>query len=305
MTTIIGAGLAGLIAANLIHDDSLVIYDENESVPNNHSAVMRFRSSIVGDSLDIPFTKVKMMKASLPWSNPIADNLAYAYKCTGLYTIRSLISADATLQDRWIAPEDLVSQLYIRAKRKIVLGQKITDFSFPAPVISTVPMPSLMKILKYPVDCEFKSVHGFNINARLHKVDAYVSLYVSNPHYLFNRISITGNRLTIEYSGFNVENKNDDFIEKQTRDAIELLGIYHPDIIKEQPTIKKQSYSKILPIDEDVRKRFIMWATDKHQIYSLGRYATWRPSLLLDDLIQDIRVIKGLIAGKSSYQYRK
>ena len=44
-------------------------------------------------------------------------------------------------------------------------------------------------------------------------------------------------------------------------------------------------------IDEELRKDFIYWATDKHNIFSLGRFATWRPGLLLDDLVKDIRLI--------------
>ncbi len=60
---------------------------------------------------------------------------------------------------------------------------------------------------------------------------------------------------------------------------------------------------KILPIDEDVRKRFIMWASDKHQVYSLGRFATWRPGLLLDDVVNDVRVIQR-IHKQGNYEHR-
>jgi hypothetical protein len=61
---------------------------------------------------------------------------------------------------------------------------------------------------------------------------------------------------------------------------------------------------KILPIDEDIRRRFIMWASDNFGIYSLGRFATWRPGLQLDDLVNDVRVIQR-ISSTNSYDYRK
>ncbi|NDG64822.1 MAG: hypothetical protein EBY29_15370, partial [Planctomycetes bacterium] len=64
-----------------------------------------------------------------------------------------------------------------------------------------------------------------------------------------------------------------------------------------------QPYSKILPIDEGERRKFIVWATDQHGIYSLGRFATWRPGLLMDDVVNDVRVIRKIIKN-GSYEYR-
>jgi hypothetical protein len=69
--------------------------------------------------------------------------------------------------------------------------------------------------------------------------------------------------------------------------------------------IRPQKYAKILPIDEDERRRFIMWASDQHRIFSFGRYAVWRPGLLLDDLVQDFRVIMKLIDGGNQYDFAK
>jgi hypothetical protein len=87
-------------------------------------------------------------------------------------------------------------------------------------------------------------------------------------------------------------------VERTLTIATDILGIS----IDRLSNITKveQKYFKILPIDNDERKRFIAWATDNFNIYSLGRYATWRPSLLLDDLVQDIRLIEkwGLLSDK-------
>ena len=68
--------------------------------------------------------------------------------------------------------------------------------------------------------------------------------------------------------------------------------------------MKRQLYAKILPIPEETRKRFILWATERHNIYSLGRFATWRPGLLMDDLVNDIRVIQR-VAERGTYDHRK
>jgi hypothetical protein len=70
------------------------------------------------------------------------------------------------------------------------------------------------------------------------------------------------------------------------------------------PEVKPVQYAKVLPIDDRERKRFIMWASENHNIYSLGRFATWRPGLLMDDLVHDVRVIQR-IAREGNYEHKK
>ena len=67
-----------------------------------------------------------------------------------------------------------------------------------------------------------------------------------------------------------------------------------------------QKYAKIQPIDETARKQFLAWATDNFNIFSLGRFATWRPGLLLDDLVQDVqRIEKWAFADRYSMRFRR
>jgi hypothetical protein len=62
-----------------------------------------------------------------------------------------------------------------------------------------------------------------------------------------------------------------------------------------------QSYAKIAPMDETLRRNFIYWAsTVTGRAYQLGRFATWRPRLLLDDLVHDVRLIEGWATSPSS-----
>jgi len=316
LITIIGCGLSGLIAANMIRDQDYQIYEASNSLPNNHSAVLRFRSSILGDALDIPFKCVQMMKTVERWSNPVADNLAYSRKCTGTATLRSIVTASAAVQERWIAPPDLVQRLANRVEGKVKYGEvvdldTIKDLMDKGPIISTIPMLQLIGMLDYKFAGEWQGhqVHGINVNCILPGVDAYVSIYVPNPLYEFNRISLTGDRLTVEYS-FPYEGLED------VRSIASRKGLFHlgevlcmlglPDNHPyENYHVSVQRYSKILPIEEDLRRRFIVWATDNWRIYSLGRYATWRPTLILDDLVNDVRVIRRFIGGESSYSHRK
>ena len=59
-----------------------------------------------------------------------------------------------------------------------------------------------------------------------------------------------------------------------------------------------------MPIDDKIRKDFIYTLTEKYNIFSVGRFATWR-QLLLDDVVNDISVIERLIASNSNYNFRK
>ena len=285
---IIGAGMAGLLAANMLKHRSPTIYEKQSELPNNHSAVLRFRSSIVGDVLNIPFKKVKMIKASLPWLNPVADALAYSRKNTGISRSDRSIIDGTVIADRWIAPPDLISRM---AQSSSIIYN--ANFSHKphlepgdCPYISTIPMPALMEALDYPKRSQFnfKGTAGNNIKVRIQNCDAYVSLLIPDPDIYFSRLSLTGDELIIE--GIDPE----DYFPERTVvwEACELLGV-EPDL--QSVTVHNQTYAKLLPIDDDGRKEFIHWATDKFGIFSLGRFATWRPGLLLDDLVQDIRLI--------------
>jgi hypothetical protein len=314
---IIGAGMAGLLAAGMIRDRDVRIIEAAPKLPNNHSAVLRFRSSIVGDALDIQFKQVQMMKAVHEWRNPVADSLAYSMKCNGTATLRSIMSAGTEVHKRYIAPNDLIQQMHSRAGCTIEFGRAINLDDIKAadePIISTVPMPLMMDILGWQEKPAFRFVNGFNVNCTVENVDAYVSVYVPDPLELFNRVSLTGNVMTVEVSLPHIGTPQDVMTYMKSiqdsererreliRNALYVLGIDKAVISDERWSV--QRYAKILPIPENERKQFIYWATDKFNLYSLGRFATWRPGLLMDDVVNDVRVIRRII-NNGSYDHRK
>lgn len=293
--TVVGAGMAGLLAAGMLRGDCSGVLEAQPSLPNNHSAVLRFRSSVVGDVLNIPFRKVRAVKAIQPWRNPIADALMYSRKTNGTATLRSIASADATISERFIAPPDLISRMANRVSAPVAFGASADHREIEGSVISTVPMPVLMDSLGWEGERPaFSSVSGKNFTATVAGADAYCSLYVPDPELPFTRVSLTGSKLVAEcyeWSG------HEGFSRAQIFEmAAEALGLDPTDLHERRSS--DQKYGKILPIDEAVRREFIVWASEEHGVYPLGRFATWRPGLLLDDVVNDVRVIQRLVKSK-------
>lgn len=297
--------MAGLIAGRMMRSLDPQIIESQPALPNNHSAVLRFRSSVVGDVLGIPFRKVQMIKGALPWKNPVADALAYSFKNTGVRRSDRSITSGLVVDERFIAPPDFILQL--AARQDIKFGSPLsftTDAGNRAiPIVSTMPMPALMELLDYPLRdaIKFESVPGINIKARLGATDAYVSLLTPDPTLPFSRLSITGDELVIECLNVTPDKISSGSVFAQ---ACALLGI---GVIWREGDldVRAARYSKILPIEEGKRRAFLHWATDHHNVFSLGRFATWRPNLLLDDLVKDVRLIERWINEGDRYAISK
>jgi hypothetical protein len=301
---IVGAGAAGLLAANLLRHHRPLVMEREESLPNNHSAVLRFRSSIVGDVLGMPFQKVTVIKDVVPWRNAVADAHAYSWKTLGQYRSDRSIVRGKEVVERWIAPSDLISRmaegLDIEYSRD---WDFLRNFEVEGKVISTIPMPSLMAKLDYRPEPKpaFSFMRGVNIRCQIDSCQSYVSLAVPDPSFQFSRVSVTGDELIIEFSNIDDDSMIED-IEESVSDyiteALSLLGMSMVAI--GEATVYQQQYAKIIPIDERQRRDFIYWAsTVKGIAFSLGRFACWRPGLLMDDLVNDVRMIDSWIRSPS------
>jgi len=298
---IIGAGLAGLLAANRI-SNAEVIEQQNE-LPNNHSALLRFRSSSVGDALGIPFKRVNVYKGvllddgkSITNSPTLSEYNAYSLKSTGHILERSIINIEPA--HRYIAPDGFTSALASRVTIQYRHDGKDYLQNSSEPVISTIPMPALAILLKYPNPIAFRTRPIWTINCELENVDIYQTLYIPYFNDEPYRISITGNKMTLE------------FAVEPLDEPIEYIQHYATILFdtEEYPftnlVVKRQEYGKIVPIDENERQKFILWSTDNFNIYSLGRFATWR-NILLDDVLKDIDIIKKFINQRTGYQRAK
>jgi hypothetical protein len=315
---VIGAGMAGLLAAAFLRDGCSRIVESQKEIPNNHSALLRFRSSIVGDCVNIPFRQVSVIKGVVGHTgNPVGDAAAYSLKTNGTATLRSVLSAKGEAEKRYIAPPDFISQLAAKVSCPVDFGSGFRlDPEDRTPIISTMPMPSLMNALGYDSKgIDFRSVNGFTITAKLDKTNLCATLYFTNPELPYYRASITDDRLIVEFAFPNntMEEAAQAMLSIEQESPFNTISYLHHilvhfgmngDMIIDEPVIRHQKYSKILPIDDVPRKRFILWASETFGIYSLGRFATWRPTLLLDDIINDVRSIQRM-SKKTSYDWRK
>jgi hypothetical protein len=305
--------MAGLFAAAILREECKLVIEAQSELPNNHSALLRFRSSVVGDALNIPFKPVQVIKAVASLGNPVADAIGYSIKTNGNATLRSIITAKGELERRFIAPPDFISRMAGKVTADINFGERLNlSARSEVPIISTIPMPALMQILGYENAPKFEYIPGYTCTIDLHNTDVCATVYIPDQTKKAYRASITGSRLIIEYafpgkSAVQASEEMKHLTDYPSAAKSELLGILSlfgmcdKKYLKLAPEFRPQQYAKIMPIDDNERKRFMLWATEKFNVYSFGRFATWRTTLLMDDLVQDLRVIQRLANGESKY----
>jgi hypothetical protein len=296
MTIILGAGMAGLLAAATQFQNAEIYEAQSKESLKKHTALLRFRSSAIGDALGIEFKKVIVHKAiwfggKFHRPDPMLANM-YSQKAIGAIQDRSIWNIETC--ERYIAPGDFHEQLIKRCESRINFDCNMSCenvfHEFGCPVISTLPMPILANIAGInKADLpEFTSSKIFVKRWKIKDCNTYQTIYFPTPGLPLYRASITGAILTAEYT---CESEDDDdcIFEAFAIDTSKIQAL----------DSQQQQLGKISPIDNNWRKQFMFDMSHNHQIYSLGRFATWR-QILLDDVLKDISIIKKLI-NSSNY----
>lgn len=312
---IIGAGMSGMIAAHILRRFNPIILEAAPTLPNNHAALLRFRSDAVSRATHIPFKKVFVQKAILKdastgelTTSPSIDlqNL-YSYKVSGEVRSRSILNLEAG--ERYIAPENFITQLShgLNIKYNSPINQFNKEDENPETTISTIPMTELMKIVdwKDKPEFKFKSILTINADIIMPDIEVYQTIYVPFISMNMYRISITGKKLIIE-----IMNEDKDLGDKIDASSYceEAMKLFfgkkaHPTLGLTNIKTKWQKYGKLVPTNSKLRKEFILAMTDLYDVYSLGRFATWR-QLLLDDVVSDIKIIESMIEDRDAYSRR-
>lgn len=316
--------MAGLLAANMLRRHEVKVLEKAQSLPDNHTAVLRFKTTAVSDATGIPFTKETVHKGLLKNDEVVntatlQDSNRYSLMVTGgnLFN-RSIMNLESG--ERWCAPKDFVQQM----ARKVDIMFNVNcgfgshtnpDFIMPdQPVISTVPMPFMMDMMGWRNLPEFKYLPVWTIKTTVLGPTIKVCQTIYNINRLsWYRATLHGQELTLEFMDEPAESMVQEVIVEAMRafgfgiDFVrdlsgEIKGYSHEyGFSTGAPTLNKIAIGKIQPIDETVRKRFLLWLTEKHNIYSLGRFATWR-NILLDDIVKDVKQIESMIERQHTYE---
>ena len=300
---IIGAGFAGLLAANTQFQRSEILEASSEDDLRKHTALLRFRSPDVGNAVGIPFKKVQVHKSiwigGLHYQCPnICLANKYSQKVIGGIADRSIWNLDTC--ERWIAPENLQEQLIERCKDRIHWSTPMNGWIFPEPqsFISTMPLPIAAKLVHSRCyanteNIDFKTQSIITLKWRVKSCNVHQTIYYPNTEINLYRASIVGDILTAEYVSEGLE-------EAESACEQELEHSFGLSDLGEFLGLSRQKFGKISPIDELWRKNFVFNLSNIDNIYSLGRFATWR-QILLDDVLKDINVIKRLIEVGNHY----
>lgn len=285
---IYGAGIAGMLAGCVFqHAHIFEAGPENQA---NHKAVLRFRSSAVGDAVGIEFRKVRVHKGLALDGMFVEPTIQlanwYSRKVIGRLADRSVWHLEPV--DRFIAPEDFIGQLADRCAGRIHWGHAISADELRTEreqAISTLPMSVMAKMIGAEGAPTFQYAPIVVRRWRVRASDVFQTIYFPAPDLSLYRASITGDLLIAEYCGAG---------EPAAADAqmFEVFGLEPGDCTPLEEA--RQRFGKIAPIDEAWRKSFIFNLTHKHNVFSLGRFGTWR-NLLLDDVIKDLSVLKRLV----------
>lgn len=291
---IVGAGLSGLIAGHYFRRLRPIIYEKQDFLPNNHAAVLRFRTRKVSNVTEIPFIEGVVRKAVIAneqfayGPNPWLSN-QYSFKVTGKVTDRSIW--DLTSGTRYIAPPGFTG--LAAAGLRIDYGRAFNAEPDIPVVISTMPMPQLMEIVGWTARpaFQFRPIWSVQVEIISPEVDVFQTIYYPDPADQHYRASITRSTLIVEFASCPSPGSTSDAIRVVLDDFGLVDAKYFTGLLKEH------KYGKILPCDEEARKQFIYTMTREHNIYSLGRFATWK-QILLDDVVDDCAVIADLIAAE-------
>lgn len=299
--------MAGLIAANMLRRHNVKIWEKSRDIPHNHSAVLRFRTTEVSDATGIPFSREMVCKGF--WKEDrvvnevtLEDMNRYSLIVTGghLYqrSVFNLASAE-----RWCAPRDFVEQMARKLDINLdmpFVGRKEPFIDPSTYIISTMPMPIMMEMHGYPKP-EFKSLPVWTVRTTFGGITSHVcqTLYQASGNSWY-RATIHGQELTLEF----MFDPSQLMSPRLWADSVmgkfgmndAAIGTYAFGEVR----LHKIEIGKILPISDSVRKRFMLWLTEKHNIYSLGRFATWR-NILLDDIVKDVKQIEAMIEKGYTY----
>jgi hypothetical protein len=322
---VVGAGIAGCAAYGALRGHHVVkVFDYRTATePSSHQAIMRLRDPAVGRLLGVDLERVVVTKEVLSGGKlrkvaTIQDNNLYSLKLYGEVGRRSLMQLGD--YERWIIPDanrfPISPSLDVSYQHTVFLGQylanlrrsdeghMIATFKTGSPVdgvkdvpfdfmVSTIPMLSMIELAgldKYSQHFAHGTQQSIYIARYELKMDSSVhqTIYVPEPDYMTYRVTLQGRSLIFE----GTENYDGKVPGTEIDELLEYFGLSHPDAQLE--SYHHQPYGKIAEVPDSIRRAIILSLTDNYNIYSLGRFAIWKP-IRTDHLVKDLEQIQSMM----------
>jgi len=292
--TIIGSGIAGCMAANYFKNEDITIIEKNNKVSFNyeHNAIMRMKDVSAGLILGNKLKKIKIEKNYLfnkkLFNKPnILMKNKYSLKVSNKLCNRSIDNFDNSFRYIFADKNNPLERF------NVIYGSEIISFNeFDGNIfISTIPLPDILKILKINHDIDFnilkKSIKIIKLKLNINTSNLYQTIYIVDDYYNAYRATLQDGEIIFEFIY-----KDDCDYFKEMCELLYYFGLKYCD---EEYEILDNKNGKIIEIDDEWRKGIIAELTEKYNIYSLGRYAIWKPGLMIDDLVQDLKIISKMI----------
>lgn len=290
---IVGAGLAGLLAAHAWPNSP--VYEASPCPSKSHAAVLRFRSEAASQLTGIPFKQVRVRKGI--WFNggfvPPDIQLANLYAAKVLGRIRGDRSIwNIASEARWIAPPDFYERMVEQVGSRIAFGTRIDFGGLDGRIVSTAPLGVVLNKIGISAPTRIGEAQPITVvRVNFTGVDAYQTIYFPGDTPMY-RATLEGGTMICELAGIGYGPESMGVLDAvdMASCAFGIQGFGRTSL-----TLQDQQLGKIESLPDDERKALLFKLTSEYGIYSLGRFATWR-NVLLDDVIDDIGVIKRLLA---------
>lgn len=310
---ILGAGPAGVMAHNYLkikgHDVEIFEKDEFNVVKN--SGVFRFKNRDSELFLGSELKKIHVVK-EINYMNKafkecsIKMNNLYSSKVVGEISKRSIMNLNDC--DRYILKDGmkLISpKLHANCEIKDIDNYKDNDGSKKILVNDSYSFDYVISTLPLHVNAHLAMEIPFDFSPISHVVwVTYVKAYFKsdlNQTIFYPDLDLPYYRATHQEGDFIIESMQ----PLDDKECKKCVSDFLPDCEIVVTSKQRINIGKMVKYpDDSQRKRLITELTNQHNIFSLGRFATWRPKLVVDDLLQDIKIIEKLMKkGKDGIKY--
>lgn len=304
---IIGAGVAGTIAssATSAYSPSVLERKSKADLFQDHHAVLRIRDPRTALLLGCDIKPIRIKKeifydGRLHNECTIVMNNLYSLKTSESIGTKSIM--EAGMHERFIlegsvaGPSNASYECTLEGVEKGILrtDRDVTvSYNY---CISTIPLPTMARIAGLVFDATKFRTNPIVVWQAESKVasDVHQTIYFPELEFKTYRATLEGRRFVLEATDIPSSDEINHVLLQFG------LGL---DEMKERDLVVQQN-GKLVPADDQLRRSLIYQLTDRFNVFSLGRYAIWKP-LRIDDLVDDIERIKRMMMTHDRYEIQK